>query len=45
MSRIVGVLAAFLAALALGCGGERDRGINRNKDRPQRDTPADKAGK
>jgi hypothetical protein len=36
------VLAAVLAALAAGCGGERDRGVNRDRDRPRAGPPAEK---
>jgi hypothetical protein len=34
------VLAVLLASLLLaGCGGDRDRGINRDRDRPKRAEP------
>jgi hypothetical protein len=35
------LLAALLFAPALGCGGDKDKGINSNKDKPR---AADKAG-
>jgi len=27
--------AVLLAGLALGCGGDKDKGINKDKDRPK----------
>jgi hypothetical protein len=29
------VAAVLLAALAAGCGSEKDRGVNRDRDRPR----------
>jgi hypothetical protein len=31
------VSAALLAVLASGCGGDREKGVNSNKDRPKAD--------
>jgi hypothetical protein len=30
----------LLACVAIGCGNERERGINRDKDRPRSSLPA-----
>jgi hypothetical protein len=30
------VLAAVLAALAAGCNGSKEKGINKDRDKPQR---------
>ena len=36
VKKICFVLAALLAAtLAVGCGGDKDKGINKDKDRPK----------
>jgi hypothetical protein len=36
MKRILLLFAAFLLSLqALGCGGDTDKGINKDKDRPE----------
>jgi hypothetical protein len=45
MRRLTAVfLALVLAGLAAGCGGDKDRGVNRDRDRP-RAAPTGDTGK
>jgi hypothetical protein len=39
VKRAFALLLAALLLSGLGCGGERDKGVNKDRDRPQ---PADK---
>jgi hypothetical protein len=38
------LLGVLLAGLAVGCGHEAERNINRDRDKPQRDTASEKGG-